>query len=439
MQTRFMKSLITAVTLLALAAGLIAWIFMPWPAVLGATILLALWLRFTKVGRQALAITALGLASLPQRLGAASVIVIGIAGVVGVLVAMLAMGEGFKKTLSETGNDVTAIILRGGSLAETNSSITRDQLTAIANLPGIARDSAGHSQISPELSQPVNLPSVSNGTDANALVRGVGAQAWSLRPNVKIIAGRKFDENLRELVVGQGAMSQFQGLGVGRDIDLANHRWTIVGEFASGDAYDSELWGGSEIIASTYQRPVFQSVTVKLAGKDGFNDLKAAVGADPRLKLDVMTTRDYFSKQSEGLTKFIKYLSWTIGAIMAVGAVFGALNTMYATISVRAREIGTLRALGFQGTPVVVAVMLETMALALAGGLMGAGVVWLIFNGYTVSTLGNNFTQVVFQFRVSPDLLWTGFKWALGIGLVGGLFPALRAARQPVVDALRAV
>jgi putative ABC transport system permease protein len=434
-----MKSLITAVTLSALAAGLVAWIFMPWPAVLGATILLALWLRFTKVGRQALAITALGLASLPQRFGAASVIVVGIAGVVGVLVAMLAMGEGFKKTLSETGNDATAIILRGGSLAETNSSITRDQLTTIANLAGIARDSAGHSLISPELSQPVNLPSVSNGTDSNALVRGVGAQAWSLRPNVKIIAGRKFDENLRELVVGQGAMSQFQGLGVGREIDLANHRWTIVGEFASGDAYDSELWGGSEIIASTYQRPVFQSVIAKLAGKDGFNDLKAAVGADPRLKLDVMTTRDYFSKQSEGLTKFIKYLSWTIGAIMAVGAVFGALNTMYATISVRAREIGTMRALGFRGTPVVVAVMLETMALALVGGLMGAGVVWLIFNGYTVSTLGNNFTQVVFQFRVSPDLLWTGFKWALGIGLVGGLFPALRAARQPVVDALRAV
>jgi len=439
LQSRFKKALITAASLLALAAGLAAWIFMPWPAVLGAAVLLALWLRLSKLGRQALALTALGLASLPQRLGAASVIVIGIAGVVGVLVAMLAMGEGFKQTLSETGNDATAIILRGGSLAETNSSITRDQLTAIADLAGIARDSAGHSQISPELSQPVNLPSKSSGTDVNALVRGVGAQAWSLRPNVKIIAGRKFDENLRELVVGQGAMSQFQGVGVGREIDLANHRWTIVGEFASGDAFDSELWGGSEIIASTYQRPVFQSVTVKLAGKDGFNDLKAAVAADPRLKLDVMTTRDYFTKQSEGLTKFIKYLSWTIGAIMAVGAVFGALNTMYATISVRSREIGTMRALGFPGTPVVVAVMLETMALALAGGLMGAGMVWLIFNGYTVSTLGNNFTQVVFHFRVSPELLWTGFKWALGIGLVGGLFPALRAARQPVVDALRAL
>ncbi len=422
----------------ALIAALVVWTVTPWPVVLGGVVLLALWLWFTRTGRQALAITALGLASLPQRLGAASVIIIGIAGVVGVLVAMLAMGEGFKKTLSETGSDDTAIILRGGSLAETNSSITREQLTLIGSLAGIAKDAAGQAQVSPELSQVVNLPSASTGTDANALVRGVGAPAWSLRPNVKIIAGRKFDENLRELVVGQGAMKQFRGLEVGKEIDLANHRWTIVGEFAAGDAFDSELWGGSEIIASTYQRPVFQSVTVKLAGKDGFDVLKNAVVADPRLKLDLMTTRDYFSKQSEGLTKFIKYLSWTIGFIMALGAAFGALNTMYAIVSSRAREIGTMRAIGFRGLPVVVAVMLETMTLALLGGLLGAGVVWLVFNGYSVSTLGNNFTQLVFQFSVSPALLWTGFKWALAIGMVGGLFPALRAARQPVVDALRA-
>ena len=439
MGSRLKNWLVTAGIVIALAVGLVAWSLLPWLGVIGVVLLLALWLPLTRAGRQALAVTVLGLVSLPQRMGAASVIVIGIAGVVGVLVAMLAMGEGFRKTLTETGTEDTAIILRGGSLSETNSSITRDQITTIANLAGIAKDAMGRPQASPELSQVVNLVTINSGTDANALVRGVGAQAWSTLPNVKIVAGRKFDENLRELVVGQGAKRQFRGLDIGKEIDLANHRWAIVGEFASGDAHESELWGGSEIIASTYKRPVFQSVTVKLAGKNGFEDLKAALAADPTLKLDVLTTHEYYSKQSENLTKFIKYLSWTIGAIMAIGAVFGALNTMYATVSVRAREIGTMRALGFRGLPVVVAVMLETMVLALAGGMLGAVIVLLVFNGYSVSTLGNNFTQVVFQFRVSPDLLWTGLKWALGIGLVGGLFPALRAARQPVVDALRAV
>jgi putative ABC transport system permease protein len=437
MQTRTKNALVIVATVVALIVGLVIWIYLPWWGVLGVAVVLAIWMALTRMGRQALAVAKLGIASLPQRLGAALVIVIGIAGVVGVLVAMLAMSEGFKKTLSETGSDDTAIILRGGSLAETNSSITRDQVTSISNLAGIGKDAAGHPLISAELSQVVNLPATKDGTDANALVRGVGAQAWAMQPNLKIVAGRKFDENLRELVVGQGAKRQFRGLEIGKEVDLANHRWTIVGEFAAGDAHDSELWGGTEIIMSTYQRQVFQSVTVKLAGSSGFADLKAAIAADPNLKLDLLTTRDYYSKQSEQFTKVIKWLSIFIGAVMAIGAGFGALNTMYATVSVRAREIGTLRAIGFRGLPVVVAVMLETMFLALAGGLLGAIVVWIIFNGYSVSTLGGNFTQVEFQFQVSPQLLWTGLKWALGIGLVGGLFPAMRAARQPVVDALR--
>ncbi|HUH90612.1 MAG TPA: ABC transporter permease, partial [Lysobacter sp.] len=211
-----------------------------------------------------------------------------------------------------------------------------------------------------------------------------------------------------------------------------------VGLFASGDAHESELWADAEVVGSAYNRSSYQSVTVKLAGKDGFTQLKAALAADPRLKLDVETTRAYYSKQSEGLTKLITVLGTVIGTIMAIGAVFGALNTMFAAVAGRAREIATMRALGFRGLPVVVAVMLETMLLALLGGLLGAGLAWLVFNGYTVSTLGNNFSQVVFQFKVSPELLWNGLKWALGIGLVGGLFPALRAARLPVTEALRA-
>jgi putative ABC transport system permease protein len=424
--------------LLALGAGLAAWVYLPWYAIVALAVALALWLVLTRYGRLALAAARIGIASLPQRWAASAVIVVGIAGVVGVLVAMLAMGEGFKATVSGTGNDDTAIILRGGSQSETNSVITRDQVPLISSLAGIAKDKAGRPLISPELSQVVNMVTKADGTDANAQMRGVGDNAWELRPEVRIVSGRKFQPGMRELVVGQGAQRQYVGLDIGKQVDLANQKWTIVGTFASGDSHDSELWADSEIVSNTYRRTAFQSVTVKLAGAGGFTQLKTAMAADPRLKLDVDTTRHYYSKQSENLTRFIKILGTVVGAIMAVGAVFGALNTMYAAVAGRAREIATMRAIGFRGLPVVVAVMLETMLLALIGGLIGGAIAWLAFNGYSVSTLGSNFSQVMFKFKVSPDLLWNGLKWALGIGLVGGLFPALRAARLPVTDALRA-
>ena len=422
---------------LALAAGLVGWILLPWYLVFALAALLALWLLLSRGGRLALAAAKVGIAGLPQRWGASSVIVVGIAGVVGVLVAMLAMGAGFAQTLKQTGSDDSAIILRGGSQAETNSVITRDQVPLISALDGVARGADGKPLVSPELSQVVNLPSRSDGTDANAQIRGVGASGWTLRPHIRIVQGRKFQPGLRELVVGQGAMRQFRGIEVGKSVMFANQQWTVVGEFASGDSHDSELWADADTLGSTYNRQAFQSVTVKLDGKGGFRRLKASLAGDPRLKLDVLTTHDYYAKQSEGLEKLIKILGTVIGTIMAIGAVFGALNTMYAAVAGRAREIATLRALGFRGLPVVVAVMLETMLLALLGGLLGAGLAWLVFNGYEVSTLGSNFSQVVFQFRVSPELLWSGLKWALGIGLVGGLFPALRAARLPVTEALR--
>ncbi|MGV8943508.1 ABC transporter permease [Thermomonas sp.] len=425
-------------TVLALAAGLAAWIMLPWYAVVALVVLIALWLLLTRSGKLALAATSIGIAGLPQRWGASLVIVVGIAGVVGVLVAMLAMGEGFKATLDKTGGDDTAIILRAGSQAETNSVITRDQVPLIGALAGLAKGADGKALSSPELSQVVNLPSMADGTDANVQLRGVDAAGWALRPKLKIVEGRKFAGGLREIVVGRGAQKQFRGLAMGKQLKLANQMWTVVGVFESGDSHESELWADAEVLGPAYQRSSFQSVTVKLDGKDGFKRLKAALAADPRLKLDIQTTHDYYAKQSEGLTKLINILGKVIGSIMAIGAVFGALNSMYAAVAGRAREIATMRALGFRGVPVVTAVMLETMLLALLGGLLGAGLAWLVFNGYTVSTLGQNFSQVVFQFRVSPELLWTGLKWALGIGLVGGLFPALRAARMPVADALRA-
>ncbi|MDQ3617787.1 MAG: ABC transporter permease [Pseudomonadota bacterium] len=423
---------------LALIAGLALWTVLPWYAVLALLVLLLAWLMLSRSGRQTLAVAGIGVASLPQRWGASSVIVIGIAGVVAVLVAMLAMGAGFEKTLSQTGSDDSAIILRGGSQAETNSVIGRDQVPLISSLAGIARTADDRPAVSPELSQVINLATRADGTDANAQLRGVGDAAWTLRPQVKMVQGRRFETGMRELVVGQGAAKQYVGMEVGEEIKLVNQQWRIVGIFASGDSHDSELWADAETLASTYNRRSYQSVTVKLAGKDGFTRLKAAMAADPRLKLDVQTTRDYYAKQSEGLSRLINILGTVVGAIMAVGAVFGALNTMYAAVAGRAREIATMRALGFRGVPVVVAIMLETMLLALLGGLLGAGLAWLVFNGYSVSTLSSNFSQVMFQFNVSPELLWNGLKWALGIGLIGGLFPALRAARLPVTDALRA-
>lgn len=425
-------------SVLALVVGLAAWIALPWAGVLVLALLLAVWLFATRSGRLALAAARIGIASLPQRWGASSVIVVGIAGVVGVLVAMLAMGEGFQKTLASTGDDASAIVLRSGSQAETNSVITREQVPLVETLAGIATDAQGQPLLSPELSQVVNLPSMSDGTDANAQIRGVGPRAWAVHDKIKLIEGRAFKPGLREIVVGAGAQSQFRGLGVGKTVQLGNQQWTIVGKFASGDAHDSELWTDAETLGATYNRQAYQSITVRTQGKPGFAAFKAAMDADPRLKLDVSTTREYYGRQSGGLNKLLAILGTVIGGIMAVGAVFGALNTMYAAVATRAREIATMRAIGFRGLPVVVAVMLETMLLALLGGLLGGAIAWLVFNNYSVSTLGSNFSQVVFQFAVTPELLWKGLKWALGIGLVGGLFPALRAARLPVTAALRA-
>ncbi|WP_313347312.1 ABC transporter permease [Stenotrophomonas sp.] len=426
-----------ALSILLLAIGLGIWIALPWIGVLVVAVLLVLWLLLTRSGRLALAATRIGIASLPQRWGASSVVVVGIAGVVGVLVAMLAMGEGFQATLNSTGDDTTAIVLRGGSQAETNSVIMRDQVPLLSTLPGVAKDERGRALISPELSQVVNLVSKGDGTDVNAQFRGVGEMAWAVHDKVKITQGRRFNAGLREIVVGKGAQGQFRGLEVGHTLVLGNQDWTVVGVFNSGDAHDSELWTDAQTLATTYQRSAWQSISVRTEGTPGFEQFKTAVAADPRLKLDVETTRAYYAKQGGGLNKLISVLGTVIGAIMAIGAVFGALNTMYAAVATRAREIATMRAIGFRGVPVVTAIMLETMLLALIGGVLGGLVAWAIFNGYSVSTIGSNFSQVVFQFKVSPDLLWSGLKWALGIGLVGGLFPALRAARLPITTALR--
>jgi putative ABC transport system permease protein len=432
----FLRFLQGAGIALAALGAVAVWMAAPLYLLAASPALLA-WLLWTRPGRQALAVAASGLSTVPQRLGGTSVIVVGIAGVVAVLVALLSMAAGFEATLSQSGSDDTAIVLRAGANAEVSSGLERADATLIAQAPGVLRDAQERPLASPEVVVIANIPLRSSGTDANVVVRGVGAGVWEVRPGVRLVAGRRFQPGVRELVVGQGALRQFAGLEPGAAIRLNNQSWRIVGVFASGDAHDSELWGDAESVATAYRRNGFQSVTLRLDGAQGVERVRAALTGDPRLKVDVETTRAYYGKQSEQLTRMIRVLGTGVAVIMAIGAVFGAINTMYAAIAARAREIATLRALGFTGGPVVVAVLLEAMLLALAGGALGAAIAYALFHGYTVSTLGGNFSQVVFQFQVTPALLAQGLQWALGLGFLGGLLPALRAARTPITVALR--
>ncbi|MEO6926713.1 MAG: ABC transporter permease [Rhodanobacter sp.] len=431
------KSLLNLGLVVLVILAVYAWTWLPWFGVIALVLVFAAWMALSRSGRQAASVTAVGVSTIRQRAGSSSVIVIGIAGVVAVLVALLAMGDGLTATLESGGRTDTAIVLRGGAAAESASVLVHDDVLAIEQAPGIARDAGGKPMSSAELVVAANVRQKGSDQDANAQLRGVDEQAWALRPNLKIIQGRKFKPGLREMDVGQGAARQFAGMAVGDEVKLGTESWKVVGVFASGDAYDSEMWSDRQTVASAYRRGnSAESVLVKLTSAAAFDRFKAALASDPKLKVEATTTKDYFARQSAGLAKVIRFVGLTVGIIMAIGAIFGALNCMFAAVAGRAREIATLRAIGFRGVPVVVSVMLETMLLALFGGVLGALVVWLVFNGYTTSTL-SGFTQLVFRFQVSPQLLWEGLKWALAIGFIGGLFPAMRAARLPVTTALR--
>lgn len=425
---------------LGLAVVLGIWVALPWQGAVLAALLLASWLVLSRRGRQATSVAGVGISTLGQRIGSSAVIVVGIAGVVGVLVALLAMAQGYSDTLRKTGSEDTAIVMRGASASEVMSGLDRDSIVLIPQAPGVARNGSGEPMASPELVVAANLPVRNGGPDEEGSVqlRGVGDQAWTVRPQVKIVEGRRFQPGLRELIVGRGAARQFANLQPGREVRLGNQRWTIAGVFASGDAMESEVWGDANVVADTYGRGSGRaSVTVRLADPKAFGVFKTALEANPQLKVDVSTTADYFSKQSEKVTQVIRVIGITVGIVMAIGAVFGALNTMFAAVSARAREIATLRAIGFSGVPVVVAVMLETMLLALMGGVIGAVGAWLLFDGYSASTMAGAVGKLSFQLHVTPQLMWQGLKWALAIGFIGGLFPAVRAARLPVSAALR--
>jgi putative ABC transport system permease protein len=382
-------------------------------------------------------IVLMNLRSIPQRLGASLVIVIGIAGVVGVLVAMLSMSTGLNKTLTATGDPNRAIILRGGSNGELSSFLDRASATLIKQDPAIARHADQLPFASGELIVITEVPRKGQSAGANVSLRGVEPKGFDIRPELKILAGRKFKPGLRELLVGAGAYKQFDGLQVGEKLKFRGSYWQVVGVFETKDAHDSELWGDLDTVQNAFGRSGVSSVLVKLNYANAFEDLKRRLTTNPQLTVDVKTEQDYFSSQSSGLTSQIGFLTNIVAYIMAFGALFGALNTMYSAVSARTAEIGTLRALGFGNAPVIASVMAEAMALSLLGGILGAGIAYFLFNGYSVSTLGGGFTQVAFNFAVTPSLVVKGLSWALAIGFLGGLAPAVRAARLPVTVALR--
>lgn len=435
---RFLKNLA-----LVLLTGIVlaAWVMLPWQGALALLLLLGLWLFLFRAGAQTRSVASVGISTLSQRMGSSAVIVVGIAGVVGVLVALLAMAEGYAQTLRNSGGPDTAIVLRGASAAEVTSALTREDVVQISQAAGVARNDKGQPLVSAETVVAANLPvkCSTTGDEGSAQVRGVGDEAFAVRPHLKLVQGRRFQPGLRELIVGKGAVRQFTGLDVGATLKLGNQSWTVVGVFESGDAMESELWADANVVNDSYGRGSGRnSATVKLTSAAAFKDFKAALAANPQLKVDASTTLEFFSKQSEKMTQILRAIGITVGAIMAVGAVFGALNTMFAAVSSRAREIATLRAIGFRGLPVVVAVMLETMLLALIGGAIGGVAAWLLFNGFEASTMAaGSVGKLSFNLRVSPGLLWEGIKWALAIGFIGGLFPAARAASLPVTAALR--
>jgi len=390
--------------------------------------------------KQLTAVTWMNLQTLPQRWGASSVIVIGIAGVVAVLVSMLAMGVGFQHTLADSGRADRVIILRGGSDAELNSNLTRADIDVIASAPGLAKDALGKPALSNELVTVANVPKIDTGTDANVTLRGVGAKLLTVRPEIRLVSGRMFHPAVRELIAGAGAAKQFRGLTTGSILRLRNADWTVTGVFTSnGDIHESELLADVDTVTSAIERTAgYSSAIGLLASADSFNAFKDALTTDPRLKVEVQREPDYYAAQSKDLSKTIKVVGTTVAAIMAIGAMFGALNSMYSAVATRSLEIATLRAIGFGGVPIVISVLIEALLLSLLGGLLGAALAWLFFNGHSVSTLGGAFAQVVFKLTVTRTLIVTGIVWACMIGILGGLFPALRAARIPVAEALRA-
>lgn len=388
---------------------------------------------------QTVAVTAVNLQSLGQRVGSSTVAVVGFAGVVAVFVAVLSIAEGFKRVVERGVSSETAIVLRAGTDSEMSSGLDLDQTRIVKDAPGVQRASDGP-VASAELFVVVDVPKRSTGTDANVPLRGVEPAAFAVRPKVKIVEGRAFAEGRNEVIAGRAAAGQFAGLDVGNHLRWGENTWEVVGIFTADDSiYESEVWTDARVLQPAYRRGSgFQSVYARLESEDAFQRFKDALTADPRLDVNVYREDEYFARQSRVMRTLVQVLGNTIALLMAIGATFGALNTMYSAVSARAREIATLRAIGFQGGPVLVSVMAEALVLALLGGLVGGGLAYVVANGYQTATMNfQSFSQVAFSLTVTPRLLAGGIAYALAMGFWGGIFPAIRAVRTPIASGLR--
>ncbi len=378
--------------------------------------------------------------SVKARWTSAIVAVLGIAGTVGVFVAMLSLARGFKATLVASGSEDNAIIMRAGATSEMMSGVALDQVKIMQDAPGVARGADGAPLVTSEVVVIAPFALKSTGTDANVQVRGVSSNVLSIRRNVKIIEGRMFQPGLSELIVGKNANSTYAGLTVGNTVNFGGGHWQVVGVFdAGGSAFDSEAWTDARVLDDVYKRPtnVFQSVTVHLTSPNALQQFKDSVTSDPRLSVDVSREIDYYAKQSTRMTQLITILGGLVASVMAIGAIFGALNTMYSAVAERGREIATMRALGFGAAAVVFSFVIEALLISFIGGAIGCLAV-LPLNGLTTATMNwQTFSNMAFAFKITSGLLLGGVIFALVMGVIGGLPPAIRAAARPVAVALR--
>jgi putative ABC transport system permease protein len=385
-------------------------------------------------------IASYNLRSMIVRKGTAAMTAGGIAMVVAVFVMTLALAQGFRQTLVASGSPQNAIVLRKGATAETSSAVMRPDVPIVESLPQVARGADGRPLASPEFLTVIALPRISDDQPANVPVRGVGPKAFEVRDTLKFVEGRRFAPGMREINVGKAAVGRFKGLTLGSDVKFGSATWHVVGIFTANDAsFESEIWGDADLFMAAFQRQGYQSMTIKLDDPSMFEAFKAAVAGDPRLYLEPQREQEYYAEQSRALTTVIRVFGTFVTLILAIGAVFGAMNTMYAAVAYRTREIGTLRALGFPPSRIVMAFLAESIALAVLGGVLGCLLALPIHGLSTGTTNFSSFSEVAFKFRITPALLAGGVIFSALMGAVGGLLPAIRAARIPVARALREI
>ena len=390
--------------------------------------------------RQLFALASFNIRTLPARAGSALAAIVGIGFVVTVLVAVLSIGEGFRRVMVVQGKPDTVLVLRGGADSEMTSVLLGADANVIESTPGIAKGADGKPLAAAELSVILDLPKRTSHTPANVPLRGVQPRSLIIRPEVKIVKGRMFQWGTNEVIVGRGAQMSFANTEVGSEVLSGQNTWKIVGLFeANGGISESELWADASVLAPAYRRGnSFQTVVVKLASAGGFTQFRDALTTDPRISVRVLREEEYYAGQSKVLRQLVTGLAVVVCSLMGLAAIFGALNTMYTAVAARARETATLEALGFSGSAVVISVIAEAVLLSLIGGTIGGLAAYLAFDGYRAATMNfATFSQVAFAFEVTPQLLITAIIYAAFIGLIGGLFPAIRAARQSVSVALR--